>query len=275
MSGPAESVIDGHVHVFDPQRFPYASDTFYRPAGQEIGTPAQLARLMDAHGVRHALLVGPNSGYGEDNRCMLDAIATFGDRFKGVAVVRNDITRAELAALKEAGVVGIAYNAVLLGVDHYAGTANLLSDVAALGLFVQVQVERDQMVSLGPVLERSGATIVVDHCGRPQADAGVDQPGFRALLDLARTGRAAVKLSGYVKFARKPHPHHDAWPFVHALIDAFGPDHCVWASDWPFMRAPERIDYGPLIGLAAQLIPDARARRAIMWDTPQRLFGFD
>jgi hypothetical protein len=32
-----EPVIDCHVHVFDPARFPYAPGTFYAPAGAEIG----------------------------------------------------------------------------------------------------------------------------------------------------------------------------------------------------------------------------------------------
>jgi len=32
-----------------------------------VGTPAQLTRVFDAHGVRHAVVVGPNSGYGEDH----------------------------------------------------------------------------------------------------------------------------------------------------------------------------------------------------------------
>jgi predicted TIM-barrel fold metal-dependent hydrolase len=274
MTRDDEPMVDCHVHVLDPARFPYAADTFYRPAGHEIGPAAQLARVMDAHGVRHALLVGPNSGYGEDNRCMLDAVATSNGRFKGVAVVRNDIGRDELARLKSAGVVGVAYNIALLGVDYYANTASLLAHLAALDMFVNVQVQDDQMVDVAPLLVNSGAKIVIDHCGRPAIERGVDQPGFRAVVDLARTRRAAVKLSGYVKFSREPHPYADAQPFVRALLDAFGPDACLWASDWPFMRAPYRIDYGPLIELAAELLPDAAVRRAVMWETPRRLFGF-
>jgi len=38
-------------------------------------------------------------------------------------------------------------------------------------------------------------------------------------------------------------------------VSEFGPDHCVWASDWPFLRMPERIDYGPLLALLAQQVP--------------------
>lgn len=120
----------------------------------------------------------------------------------------------------------------------------------------------------------SGARILVDHCGRPSPEAGLDEPGFQALLDLGRSGCAAVKLSGYAKFSREPYPYADTLPFLRALIDAFTLDACMWGSDWPFLRAPERIDYGPLLKLVEHLLPDARERRKVLWDTPRRLFGF-
>jgi len=62
--------------------------------------------------------------------------------------------------------------------------------------------------------------------------------------------------------------------YVQALIAAFGADACVWGSDWPFIRQRSRVDYGPLLKLAEQLMPDPQLRRKIMWDTPRRLFGF-
>ena len=88
--------IDGHCHVLDPVRFPYAPDVAYRPQGQEIGTADYFVQVMKAYGVEKALLVGPNSGYGTDNRCLLDALARYPQRFKGVAVVPASCTLAEL-----------------------------------------------------------------------------------------------------------------------------------------------------------------------------------
>jgi predicted TIM-barrel fold metal-dependent hydrolase len=269
-----EPKIDCHNHVFEPARFPYAADTHYRPAPQEAASAEQFASVLVAHGARHALLVGPNSGYGLDNRCMLDAIANGDGRFKGVAVVPNDLDEAGLRELKAAGVVGIAYNVAFLGVPHYADTAALLARLARLDLFVQVQVEHDQLVPLVPMLERSGVRILIDHCGRPTIDAGLDQPGFRALLGLAKTGRASVKLSGNYKFSHQTYPYADTWPYMRALIDAYTLDNCMWGSDWPFLRAPHRIDYGPLLTLVERLLPDAADRRKLFWETPVRLFGF-
>lgn len=269
-----EPKIDCHVHVLDPARFPYGAKTHYAPAGQELGTPAQLERVLHAYGTRGALLVGPNSGYGLDNSCMLDTIANGGGHYKGIAVVANEASLEALRALKQQGVVGIAWNVTFYGVDHYRDAAPLLDKLAALDLFVDIQVEHEQLVPMLPMLVDSGARILVDHCGRPTIDAGLDQAGFKALLALGRSSRAFVKLSGMVKFSKMPALHEDAWPFITSLVDAFTLDHCLWASDWPYLRAPARADYGVLLELALALFPDAAERRKLMWDTPLALFGF-
>ena len=268
-----EPKVDAHCHILDPARFPYAPDVAYRPQGQEIGTLEQYLQVMNAYGIRHALLVGPNSGYGLDNRCMLDALARANGRFRGVAVVRNDASREELQRLKAAGVVGIAFNATVLGVDHYLQAGPLLRHLVDLDLFVSLQVEHDLLLGLQTLLQDSGVRIVFDHCGRPQPGAGVAQPGFQALLAFARTGRAAVKLSGYQKFSLQGPPYQDAMPYVQALLQAYGPDACMWASDWPFLKSPARLDVGPLLRQLERLVPDADARRRILWDTPRRWMG--
>ena len=270
----SEEKIDAHVHVLDPSRFPYNADTHYAPAGQELGTPAQLMQVMESYGTRHALLVGPNSGYGLDNRCLLDTIARGGDRFKGIAVVRNDIAYDELVALKAAGVIGVAWNVTFYGVDHYKDAAPLVDMLADLGMFVDIQVEHAQLLAFMPLFEKVAVRILVDHAGRPTVGEGVAQPGFRALLDLASTGRAYVKLSGFVKYSREPSPHDDVRPYLDALREAFTLEHCLWASDWPYLRAPARVDYGVQLGVAQRLFPDVRERRAFMFDNARALFGF-
>jgi predicted TIM-barrel fold metal-dependent hydrolase len=205
---------------------------------------------------------------------MLDTIAHGAGRYKGIAVVANDATLDELQALKREGVVGVAWNVTHYGVDYYKDAEPLLQKLVALEMFVDIQVEHDQLVRMMPLLTNPGARILVDHCGRPTVDAGFGQPGFRALLQLGATGRAFVKLSGFVKFSREPPRHEDTWPFITALVDAFTLDHCLWASDWPYLRAPVRVDYGVLLHIALTLFPDASDRRKLLWDTPRRVLGF-
>jgi predicted TIM-barrel fold metal-dependent hydrolase len=269
-----EPKVDCHCHVLDPARFAYAPDVAYRPAGQEVAPLEQYLQVMDAYGIHNALMVGPNSGYQFDNRCLLDAVARGGGRFKGIAVVALDIRREALLELRARGIVGVAFNATLLGTAHYQGTDALLRTLSELDMVLSLQVEGDQLVELRPLLERSDVRVLIDHCGRPTAGAGVGQPGFRALLGLARRGGVAVKLSGQQKFSALPPPYDDTRPYLEALLEAFTLDACLWASDWPFLRAAQRLDVGPLLRQVARLLPDPSERLKLFWDTPRRWLGF-
>jgi predicted TIM-barrel fold metal-dependent hydrolase len=269
-----EPKIDCHAHVFDPVRFPYGKDIEYKPWGQEMGTAGQYAQVMKTYGVHYALLVQPNSGYGSDNSCMLDAIAHSDGRIKGIAIIDFDADLPALRALKAQGILGAAFNPTFHGIDYYRGSEGLIARLAELDMFLNVQCEGDQLELFVPWIEKMPIKVLVDHCGRPTPEAGFDQPGFAALLRIAKTKRVSVKISGYSKFARVPYPFEDCWPYVRAIVDAFTLDHCMWASDWPYLRAPVRQDFGPLVELAETLFPDAASRRKLFWDTPKRLFGF-
>jgi predicted TIM-barrel fold metal-dependent hydrolase len=270
-----EPKIDCHNHLLDPAHFPYSPDAWYHPVANEQGTEAQLSELFTAFGSRYATIVGPNSGYDTDNRCLLDAIEKGGGRYKGLAVVDNDISRPDLERLRDGGIIGTTMQAALLGVDAFADTQAQQRNLVELGMFADVQVQGDQLVEMAPLLEASGVRVLIDHCGRPDPAAGLDQPGFATLLELASTGRYYVKISGLVKCSARRFPWEDSWPYVHALLDAFTPDRCMWGSDWPFLKAPERIDYGTILTLTERLIPDPADRRKVLWETPARLFGFE
>jgi len=269
-----EPKVDCHAHVIDPANFPYGKEVAYKPTGQEVGTTAQFVEVMKCHGVRHALLVQPNSGYGSDNSCMLDAIAKGEGRFKGIAIVDLDVEAPALKELQSRGVIGVAVNPTFHGNDYYRRADGLIKRLADLDMFLNLQVENDQFLMFAPWIERIPVKVLIDHTGRPTPGAGLDQPAFAAILRLAKTGRVNVKISGYLKFARTPYPFEDCWPYVRAIVAAFTLDRCMWASDWPFLRASERQDYGPLVQLAGRLFPDADDRRRLFWETPNRLFGF-
>ena len=269
-----EPKIDCHAHVLDPKRFPYGEANAYKPAGQEMGNADQLVEVMESFAVAHTLLVQPNSGYGPDNRCMLDAIERYPERFKGIAIAGMDATLPELKSLKDKGVLGIALNPSFHGTDYYSDCGNLMKKLAELDMFIQFQCEKDQFLAFVQAIYDIPVRVLIDHCGRPAIDAGIGGAAFAALLRLADTGRVFVKISGYPKFSGMSFPFDDARPFVGALLDAFTPDCCMWASDWPYLRAPERQDVGPLIRLAGALLPDPSARRKVFWDTPKRLFCF-
>jgi hypothetical protein len=159
MTLPAGPKIDCHIHAIDPVRFPYSDDTPYRPSGQEIAPAAQLIRVLDVFDVRHALVVATNTGYGSDSRILLDTLRAGNGRFKGVAVVEKDVDVGELERLKQAGVVGIAYNAPFHGADYYRDTGPLVEtdqeiwdEIAALRGAELPEMDTDPFVIVASVM---------------------------------------------------------------------------------------------------------------------------
>jgi predicted TIM-barrel fold metal-dependent hydrolase len=267
--------IDSHCHVFDTARFPYSPDAVYRPPPHEAGTASDLAAVLGAHDLSHALLVNPTSGYRYDNRCMIAAIRGSNGRFKGIARVPPDADERALDHLDNGGVIGIRLDLIADGVDvlQHRAMPGLFAQVRERRWQLHVQCERDQLHEGVAMLRAANVPLVIDHCGRPEPANGVTQLGFQTLLELGRDGHF-VKLSGPFRFSHEAAPHADVEPFVAALIDAFTVDRCVWGSDWPFLRLGQRMDYGPVLANLERWFPEARDRRQVLWETPARLFGF-
>jgi predicted TIM-barrel fold metal-dependent hydrolase len=68
--------------------------------------------------------------------------------------------------------------------------------------------------------------------------------------------------------------YRDLDPFAAQLLHVFGSDRCVWGSDWPFLRALARVDYGPQLAALNRWVPEAADRERILWTNPSRIFGF-
>lgn len=276
MSVFSERKIDCHNHIFDPEAFPYQPDAGYQPDGHEKASFDLFSQMMDAYGISNALIVGPNSGYGEDdNRALLDAINRSNGRCKGMAVVSQDTSLEQLQALNEQGIAGITFNIAFYGVEHFARSTPLLDRIAQLGMIAQLQVEDDQLVPLASMFIDSGARLLVDHCGRPNLSAGIDSSGFQSVLSLADTGRAWIKVSGFDKFSSTSLPWDDTRAHVTAIQQSYGEDRLIWGSDWPFLRARQRMDLGSLLTLAESQFPEAGKREKFFWRNAAELIGFD
>lgn len=276
MSEAAGVRVDAHAHVYDLARHPFSPSRGFELAANEVGTAEQLACVLDAHGFTHALLVNPLGGYGTDNSCLLQTLRAAKGRFKGVALIADGTPEAEFDRMAEAGVVGLRFNLNFANSPTLTGPGaeRTLALAREHGWFAQVHGRGDDLVDALPALRRSGLRLVIDHCGRPDAAAGLDQPGFRALLELGREGHAAVKLSSVFRFARDGFPYCEADPFVQALVEAFGIERCLWGSDWPFVRAPHRVDHAGLLAAFARWFPAPSDRARILGANAVRWLGF-
>jgi L-fuconolactonase len=83
-------------------------------------------------------------------------------------------------------------------------------------------------------------TMIVDHLGVSQSPVSPprDEPWDKlpGLLGLAELPNVHVKFSGAPLLSREPFPHHDVWPYLHQIVNAFGPERLMWGTDFTRLR---------------------------------------
>jgi predicted TIM-barrel fold metal-dependent hydrolase len=266
---------DCHAHIMGPQaRYAYAPARVYTPP--DCLLPDYL-KMLSTLGVERAVLVQP-SVYGTDNSVMLEAMKTAGGRFRGVAVVADDVPDAELKKLDAAGVRGVRVNIVDVK-DRKPGTlpmdslTKLAQRVAPFGWHMEFLMHADEFPDLDRAFADFPVAIVLGHLGYLNIGRLPADPGFRALLRLVTSGRAWVKLTGPYRITRAPPPYPDTVPFAKALLDA-NPERIVWGTDWPHVMLKGAMpNDGELADVIADWIPDARMREQVLVTNPARLYG--
>jgi predicted TIM-barrel fold metal-dependent hydrolase len=276
---------DCHVHIFDPNRFPYMAGRVYTPP------QASIEDLLDLHktlGIDRAVIVQP-SVYGADNSCTVDAVRRLGAR--GVAVIDMNTSQSEMDEMAAAGIRGIRLNLNTTpngAVDPDSSRRTL--DLAAKkihgrGWHIQFYTRLHVIAALKDHIEQLPFTVVFDHFGGAKAADGADQHGFEALVDLVKSGQAYVKISAPYRISDMSPAFSDVAPLAEALIAA-NPDRVVWGSDWPHPgstsgRAVSEIVPPVLINdsIVLNQLPKWTTNRAIrekiLVDNAARLYDFE
>ena len=195
---------------------------------------------------------------------------------KAIAVINPDASDRTLDDLAAAGVVGVRFNLVSYDPDALSRSdaPRLLQRVKSLGWFAQIYADDAQWPDAAAVLKASGVQVLVDHFGVRDIAVGTHHSGFQAVLALGREGNAIVKLSSLFRVSRMLEGFDDLDPFVDELLRAFGVDHCLWGSDWPFINVPRRPNYADLMTPLSRWLPDPGDREHVLARNPRRLFGF-
>jgi len=267
-----DGAVDCHAHIFGPvERYPYSRDRAYTPPDARHSDYLHLLKTM---GLRRGVLVQP-SVYGFDNSCLIDALATGGRNFRGVAVVAPDCRDEELDRLDALGVRGLRFNVVFGGNAMIARARELAQRIHRLRWHVQLLVDVSEFQRLDDFVRDLPVPVVIDHMGHFPARLGIENSGFQALLSLLREGRCWVKLSASYRLTSLSRPpYSDVGPLAKALVGA-GPDRCVWGTDWPHPQiAVPMPNDGDLMDQLLDWIPDGEIRRRVLVDNPTRLYGF-
>ena len=278
---------DCHTHIFcDPHRFPFWSGRTYTP---ETATVNETRALHRALHVDRIVLVN-SLVYGTDNSCMVDALRQLGHRARGIALIDEHVSDAELDALAHVGVRGIRLNFVDLGVPDPVAVRqrfqNAVKRLAGRHWHIQIYLNLSVVEALQEDVLAAPLPVVFDHFAGARASLGVSQPGFDVLVKLIRSGKAYVKISAAYRVSDRGPEYSDVTPIAQALIAA-NRERVLWGTDWPHpdsSRVPDRrpIDVAPLLQiddgrLFNQLpvwAPDENVRRTILVENPARLYGF-
>ncbi len=262
---------DTHMHVFEA-RFPLAPTATTKPPEAPVGAYLKLCERL---GIERCVVVQP-SGYGIDNSCTLEAIAALDDRARGIAVVEEGVSDAELQRLDEAGIRGLRFHMLPGGVIPWESLPPLAERIAALGWHAQVQLDGRLLPDRETMLAALPCTLAIDHVGKFLEPVPVDDPAFRTLLRLVDNGRTYVKLSAPYEVSKVGPPRFDDVGALAKALVAAAPERMLWASNWPHVGSQREryVDEALLLDLLLEWAPDEAVRHKILVDNPTRLYGF-
>jgi predicted TIM-barrel fold metal-dependent hydrolase len=265
---PAGST-DTHFHIFGPKdKYPLSPHRMYDPADADTDRYLRMAKVV---GIERMVIVN-GSPYGSDNRCILDAIETFGQhRSRGVAVVDQDITDKALHDLYARGIRGIRFN-LITGTTTMEDLKKMIGRLADHGMHAQFWIKSQVHEDILGIIDDVTVPVVLDHMGQVPTSLGMDHPHFQNMMRLLDTGKVWVKMIGY-RVSGGP-PFDDLRAPVAEIMSRI-PDQMVWGTDWPhpLLKGMQMPDDGKMLDLLASWCDEAQLKK-ILVDNPARLYGF-
>ena len=277
-----QGACDAHVHVIGPAaRYPMVAERHYTPGPASVES---LQAHLQLNGLQRAVIIQP-SVYGTDNTCLLDALAQMQGQARGVAVLSEAVTPAQLRALDAQGVRGVRLNLESAGHDNAAALKAGLQDwaarIAGLGWHVQVYAPLSVVAACAETLRALPVPVVLDHFAL-WPDASCAPASCQSTLRLLEAGRIHIKLSASYRVPLNGDADVNA---VAQRLLALRPDRMLWASDWPHTnrepgRGPHDVSaYRPI--QAARLVQERESwlgqcalARQVLVDNPQQLYRF-
>jgi len=264
-------VVDSHHHFWDPSRrdYPWMGDelaAIRRPFG-----PPDLEPLLKAERIDRTVLVQTVSSLDETREFLATAATTdfIGGVIGWVDLTDPGIARTLTEILSGPGgerLVGTRHQVHDEADPEWLLQADVQRGIAAVGdagLVYDLLVRtRELPAALETVRRHPDGQFVIDHAAKPRIAAGSrDTAWEKALAPLGDQPNVACKLSGLVTEANwKTWTPVQLEPYVARVLDWFGPERCMFGSDWPVCL------------LAADYSRVVQAMRTITGDD-QQVFG--
>jgi predicted TIM-barrel fold metal-dependent hydrolase len=269
-------VIDTHAHIYSPdeKRYPPIAQPL-RPPGAK-GSLEDLRKESRASGVTHVCAIQTSTFYRFNNSYICDSAVANKQWVAGVCTLDPDDASSPATLLhfaKTFGVKGMRSIPARDGRLDHPGVRALWRAAMDLNLVINVLISRDKAAECATLLNAfPKLRVVLDHCLNLKAG-----PDEQAILDgvlrLSRHNNLHAKLTFVPTGSQTAFPCADMHSSCLKIIEAFGPDRCIWGSDFPCELWTPRVSYAEHIRIFREVLPlSPSARQSILGDTAQKLW---
>jgi L-fuconolactonase len=242
----ADTVVDAHVHVWNPEAVHYPWLTHDLTAIDRVFTVGDAAPELRAQGVGHVVLVQSADNRADSENMLNQALGNpeVAGVVAWVPLVSPDDTAAQLDAWRSEPVVGVRHMVHLetdpswLLRDDVGKSLGLLADRR---MTFDVSAETPTLLAHVTLLaeRHPDLTLVLDHLAKPPIAAL--RSGHRAvwnlwasmIAEIAQAPNVVAKVSGLNTAAGPGWTVDDLRPAVDHALEVFGPSRLMIGSDWP------------------------------------------
>jgi L-fuconolactonase len=276
-------VVDAHHHFWDPSRRDYYwMSSELDPIRRAFG-PRDLEPLLTESRVDRTIVVQTLPSLAETRELLATAAATsFVAGVVGWVDLNDPAVSGTIAELRAGPggrhLVGVRHQVHdepdegwLLRKDVQRG----IEAVGKAGLVYDLLVRTRELPAALEVVRRlPQVRFVIDHIAKPRIASGpVDEEWERAMAPFAECANVSCKLSGMVTEASwTAWSSSDLEPYVRRALAWFGPERCMFGSDWPvcLVAAP----YAKVVDALRFAIRDLAAdeRDAVMGGNAVRVY---
>lgn len=267
-----KGTIDSQMHAYLPG-YPALEGGPDLPLGI-LPDPQSYLKVMDWLGIDRVVVTQGNA-HQRDNANTLACVTAFGECARGVVVIDDQTTDAEIGHLSAHGSVGARIMDLPGGAVGLSQLEAVDDRAHAAGWMVAVQFDGNRLVDHLPRLEAMRSRWVFDHHGKFFAGVDPNGPEIAALLKLIDRGNMWFKFAGVYESARQPWPYEDVGR-VARLVAAHAPERIIWGSNWPHNHIRETANYpddAHLADLVLGWLPDGTLEQVLVRN-PEELYRF-
>ena len=233
--------VDAHIHLWTSEvdKYPLAGDQTAGDLDPPDFTPEMYLEHARPAGISRVIIV--QTGYHQfDNSYATDTVKRMPDTFRAIGIVdeTRENVQEDMEALKPQGVMGFR-----IGVDYDGPQWDRLFEAAArTGQAMCPITHPDGAPKIRAMAARHpDTTVVVDHMTRIGEQDPINDAHIAQLEEIARLPNTHIKISRLHALGDGP-PHDDLIPMIKRVIDAFGPQRCMWGSDSPYQVYKEKME---------------------------------